>query len=418
MWFTTLYVVGVFTIVNPGADCTVDGPSKSADIQVKATPEAELLMNWLGQRGYQLDVTAYAGLPSRVLEQDLGYLKAAVEIVGGKNRTTRDSYKLLNREKRAPRRPLESHPGAFRSGGIYPFDTWVEEAGEEAVPVQLLPNPAVVRELLLKSRDGKRKTVQEFVEAGAPYNRTIIFVPGPDSEDPEYPLNPEQPYFFSSLELGKIVGRDVEVAMPLERLQAGQPDGARVVATMTAVEISDALYFVQIDRDDRSDSLVAFPIAQGHSGFRERSAQEGRVAPFANRVTSPQDDSIAGHTLVLVPRPLVRSVSPSETPWFVEDVVVFETHAGRVPPIVVLRKDETWEPYREDYVLATSFNPVKDDEHSVRRIGVFMNIEPQDLLQVVASLHGCDSNELDVDESSFEKLRRLRTPQNGEEEEG
>lgn len=395
----------------PPSTIKVDGPPETTDIQLNLTPRIRSNLDWLKQRSYHLDLTAYAGLPPHILEQDLAYFRTAVEITGGKNRARRDAYILLNQYQPAPAQPLASHPGAFRSGSKYPFDVWVEQAGTEPIPIQLLPDPAVVKAHFLTSDDGVPKPVQELIHAGAPYGRTIIFVPGPDSQNPGYPRAPAQPHYIPSLKIGKIMGHDNDLDPVLNKLRAGEPGGAEINATITTVGLSNALYLVRIEQKHHSDEKIAYPIASGFSGLRrDWAARQGRDGPFANRIIARHFESFNGHTSAIVPRPLATTKSYRHWVWLLQDVVVYETQAANSPPVAVLSKDQTWEPYLEDYILTTTLGYLGGTPN-VRRIAVFMNITPEDLLQVIARLHILETESPTPDPAAIQRLRRSRDAQ-------
>lgn len=438
------------------ADPSVYGSAESA---ARLAPR----LSAIEEKGYRLDLAAYEGFDCGVLAADLRYFAAAVEAVGGTLRVQRTEYDL---EKRLIEVELKGNYGAVKP--TQSSMEWVAfELPLESLPIKLVPHPARLEAYLrsLAPHDLQKlnlpditRPFDEYVQSGSAYARGVYFTPSPAGEEgrywcarPEKPLvgagwTRGQPWYYSPAYLGKMIGHDDQLARPLREIRLGDPGGAKLLGRMSVLGLNKGVCLVELEQlTDKTLRYLAYPVADGN-GLPRRSrlqADSQSMGPYENSVRSPiHDPRLGRHSLLKAPLPqrpqaigeeesaLQRSPGPRrpsvwtaqeeqrfregrtmKPPYPQERVVLTPPFAELDPPVVVLRKDEGWAPFREDYVLDNRLSFEGADHDTARLLCVFTSVSPKSLLELIGVLHNVEVTPLLKDEALLARLESLRPPQ-------
>lgn len=111
----------------------------------------------------------------------------------------------------------------------------------------------------------------------------------------------------------------------------------------------------------------------------------------------------------LQPNTAVKGLVKSPVPNYPQErIVVDERWSNLNPPIAVVRKAKSWQPFIEDYVIDNRPEIGDSTQGEACLVCVFANIEPADLLRLVGALHHKDVEQLTNDPTVIEKLIQAR----------
>lgn len=430
----------------PAATTSIEPGLGPADRCRPLGPTAAALVQRLEALGYRLDLGAYPGLPESLLVDDLNYLLAAAELVGGRQQVERSEHALLSNFAADPQPGFRraKAPGNERvdewepNDPEYPFEVVSARLPVRPLPLKLLPAPERVREVLAgaSTPDGPllELSIERLVELGFRLGYATYFVAAPDVTEPRFvpplPADTDRVPPPGGHWAGPLLGRYVRAGEDYQRLYHTPPKHADALRTgrfagttplgrVRTIGLTPDIYLREIEREGHApERSLVYSIADAAGGRRtlQQVRQRGPgVSFFQNALDSPEHDPRLGvHSLLIVPRALPVPYRSSKD-WTIDDpvhpqerIVLDEFFSRQDPPIAVLRKSGTWEPFKEDYILDRRLSFDGPDADTARLVCVFTSIEPEALLRVVGALHGREVDDVLADPEAMRRLEDLR----------
>jgi hypothetical protein len=339
----------------------------------------------------------------------------------------------------------EGHTGSARCEGSGHIPQWFPsnfesvKAGVAPVPIKLYPSPSLVRSVVGQRMQSVGTDAPErLAEAGFRLGRTAVYelgalkpgyVEGKKNGERLFRLLPLATPAISRYitavapmsyapQYGRLVVPNTpqawaELAQAFTR--GGKP-GSQYFGEILTVEVLPEVFLRRVtDAKGQPENapVLVFELWDGLQGFR-CDAPPG-FDPMAVRasVAGPGDGSnakLGQHELFRSPLPVARGIAGSGVPRFEhpqERLVIDEAWAAAVPPIVVVRKGEKWEPYCESLVIDNHLGSTKVRDGSLLMLGVFSSSTPEQLVDTFAAFCDADANAVKSDAEFMAKLRGL-----------
>lgn len=377
---------------------------------------------YLLSHGYTLDLTLLA---QQEALRFLRFFRAAVEAIGGSTQQSIEEFELVNhrRFQRPPKDQVEAlsrYREMVRNKSQFPDDVVAIPLGSKPVPIKILPDSKQIAELSNNLINDQQESKQ--------LAKGIYFVAGAESQNPAYPtpmptfaFKPggktlKEPYFWEAIGVGKLVGPPMLVDQAASHLRIGEPQGAQLLGTVEVTALNEVLWSVSLTESNGPKSQwFAFPIADANGGTR---SDRPRIDPIKgtcleNTIETSLPLLILGrHSMAKLPLPLAetgntRGRTQSLPHYPQERIVIDERWSQLTPPVVVVRKAATWQPFVEDYVLDNRLQ-FNGDVPETCLITVFSNIGPSDLLRLVGALQNRDVSGFVTNPATIAKLEHAR----------
>ena len=393
--------------------------------------------NRLDKLGYRVDLSVYEGLPKELALRDLQYLEAAMnafkKFAPDANAAAQTEYVLYNHHAKPEPKKGQAGYEEIRqdrirrkvSGIGFPFTPAVYgKQGLAPVSIQWLPSPPRVHHVLGRLEDNDSidldAEISTFAKYGFPFAQGIYFESGEDSKSPHIsgPMskqggkgtrtNPKQPWHLSPLTNEKVIGHFNTVAEAEKTIRLGQPKGAELLGKLNVVELKPNILLIDLAKPNQTvERWLGFPIADGNGGIHARdrySSDEG--SEWANEIKSDiHDPRLGRHSLLKVPSPAL----PEKMRYPQEQIVVGHIFANQKPPVAILRKAKTWQPFAPDFEIDNRQSFFDSDDDTALKAIVFSHIKPKELLQFFGKYHDTNVESLLGDQALIQRLEDLQT---------
>ncbi len=323
----------------------------------------------------------------------------------------------------------------------FPSNFEVSMGGTSPVPLKLLPSPAVIQIALGPRLELVRVgSLESLVAAGIGIGRTVVYEHGALRSDflegkengarlfrvlpmatpaASRSMSTIAPMMYAP-QYGRLVIPNTENAWRAAVLAVRRDGGAgaRYFGEVQTIALGSEIFLRRvIDADGHLDCPmeIVYELWDGLGGLRCDAAVA--ADPLAVPVTMIDHDGgdgakLGGHEIFRAPLPLPRVASPSgwiASPHPQECIVIGESWSSRSPPVVAVRKGETWEPYCESLVFESNQTGAALRDGSLLMLGVFSNIQPAQLVELMARFAGIDPAPISGDAEFMESLQQRYT---------
>lgn len=379
---------------------------------------------------FVFDVGALVGLDDSLRRGVIEYVGAVADRIGQDARPPSFDQWIL----------LEGQWGQERCGGQGQIKQWfpssfdLKRTGPAPVPVKVLPSPTVVHSAVgPRLEQARADSAKELAVAGFRIGRTAVYeygAIGPDFVEGKkngarlfriLPLaSPAVSCGISDVVQNRYAPQYGRLVIPNSTDAWGEVEhafrrgggaGSRYFGEIQTVELVPEV-FVRRIHDAEGGALgsptIVYELWDALEGLR-CDAPAG-IDPLSVRVTMTgpgADSKLGGHDLFRVPLPLPRAIvgsGPAANEHPQERIVIDESWSDVAVPIVAVRKGEGWEAYCESLVIDNDPKAELRDG-SLLMLGVFSNITPEQLVDILAAFAGVDPAPIMADKDFIVTLR-------------